>query len=172
MSENTTTSAKKGRKPILLFFGVALGVLLLLFGSMGIGEKSQKDEKEASAEPSSLDPVAYARSVEEQVVSLCSRVQGAGQVSAVVTLKGGYRAVYATDAQSNSSGYKSSMVLVGSGSSESAVLVCYENPEIAGIGIVCDRAVSDQVKEDIVSLVSATFRVGSNRIYVASGSSY
>ena len=144
---------------------------MLLFGSMGIGGKSEKEEKEA-AEPSSLDPVAYARSVEEQVVSLCSRVQGAGQVSAVVTLKGGYRAVYATDAQSNSSGYKSSMVLVGSGSSESAVLVCYENPEIAGIGIVCDRAVSDQVKEDIVSLVSATFRVGSNRIYVASGSSY
>ena len=151
---------------LLVILGAALGILLLLLGSFnGVTEEA----KEESGVTPNLDPTVYAEQVEAQVVALCSRVKGAGTVSAVVTLEGGYRAVYASDSQSSTSGYKSSTVLVGSGSSEGAVLVCYENPEIAGIGIVCSGAVNEEVKVQIISLVSATFRIGSNRIFVASG---
>ena len=112
-----------------------------------------------------MNPDAYAEQVEKQVEKICGQVRGAGTVDAVVTLKGGYRAVYATDSQSSASGYKNNMVLVGSGSSEGAVLICYENPELSGIGIVCAGGNDPVVRERILSLVCATFNIPSNKVY-------
>ncbi len=165
MSENGKT-AKKDKKTIFLAIGAILGVLLLLFGSFA-GTRSE--ETEDVSEEALRDPDAYARDLEARVVEICTGVKGAGKVRAAVTLKGGYRAVYATDAKNSSSGYQSSTVLVGSGASEEAILVCYENPEIAGIGIVCEGGDDAEVRARIVSLVSATFSIGANKIFVVSG---
>ena len=151
----------------MALLGAAVGIVLLIFGSSGtFAKESNSDEKNNTK--SDLDPAVYVAELEERITEICSRVKGAGQVRAVVTLKGGYRAVYATDAQSSSSGYKSSTVLVGSGSSEGAVLICYENPEIGGIGIVCEGGDDPTVRHAVVALVSAAFDVGTNKIYVAS----
>ena len=162
MSENVKSKPLGDRRIWLLILGGIVGLLLLLFG--GGNSDEEKNAAEASALP---DPSVYARTVEEQVVELCSRVQGAGTVRVAVTLKGGYRSVYVTDSQSSGTGYKNNTVLVGSGSSEGALLICYENPEIAGVGIVCEGGGDPRVKENIVSLVSATLNIGSNKIYVA-----
>ena len=143
-----------------------VGLVLLIFGS-GLSSGGTGDEKSADTSP---DPELYARKVEEEVERICAGVAGNCAVEAVVNLEGGYRAVYATDSQSSSSGYKNSMVLKGSGSSEEAVLVCYENPKISGIGIVISCREDQNLKNSIVSLVSAAFSVGTNKIYVAFGS--
>ncbi len=163
MSENIIKPQKKDRRLWLLLLLAALGILLLIFGSLG-GDSKARETETAGALP---DPDQYARSVEEQVARLCAGVKGAGTVSVAVTLKGGYRSVYATDSQSTSSGYKNSTVLTGSGSSEGAILICYENPEIAGIGIVCSGGSDPAVRETIVALVAATYHLGTNKIYVA-----
>lgn len=165
MSENGK-NIKKDKKTLFLAIGAILGVLLLLFGSFA-GER--REEEATSSEEDLRDPEAYALAVEARVVEICSGVKGAGKVRAAVTLRGGYRAVYATDAKNSSSGYQSSTVLVGSGASEEAILVCYENPEIAGIGIVCEGGDDAEVRARIISLVSATFSIGTNKIFVASG---
>ena len=165
MSENAKI-IKKDKKIILLALGALLGVALLLFGSSSFEKKESEEERALSF---STDPEAYADELEAKIEALCGSVSGAGKVRATVTLKGGYRAVYATDAKSSSSGNQQSTVLVGSGSSEEAILVCYENPEIAGIGIVCEGGNSAEVRARIVSLVSATFSIGSNQVFVAAG---
>ena len=95
-------------------------------------------------------------------------VRGVGEVSVLVSLKGGYRTVYAFDTQSSSSGYKSEIVLSGGGSDKSAIVCAYENPEIAGIGVVCDGGDDAYVRQQIISLVSAALDVSSNKIFVAS----
>ncbi len=159
---------KRDKKLLLLIGGAILGVALLLFGGLGSADrKESKAEEQAAGE---LDPEEYADKVEERVRVLCSQVKGAGTVRAVVTLKGGYRAVYATDSQSTGTGFKNSTVLIGSGSSEGAVLICYENPEIAGIGIVCTGGDDPAVRDRITSLVAAAFDVGTNKIFVAAAS--
>ena len=154
---------KNGR---LIIFGVIalIGFLLLIFGnSKSLGKEAESDSH------MSLDPAAYSLKVEREVVRLCKSVAGDCEVNAVVSLEGGYRSVYASDSQSSSSGYKNSTVLVGSGSDEGAVLVCYENPEISGIGIVLSCKEDEYIKNSIVRLVSSAFNVGTNKIHVAFG---
>jgi len=169
MSENRIIGRKWDRKMILLILGAIGGILLLVFGSLGLGSNEKKGEGEAVETYQTPDPDTYAREVEERIRSLCSQVKGAGDVMVTVSLDGGYRAVYAVDCQTSSTGYKSSTVLIGSGSEERALLIGYENPEIAGIGIVCSGADDAAVRQSILSLVSATFDVGANKIYIASG---
>ncbi|MBQ8849434.1 MAG: hypothetical protein IJ011_03760 [Clostridia bacterium] len=158
-----TTPKKDGKILIFILIGL-LGLGLLLYGSIASSKK--EDESAAASEPS-LDPDAYAEKIEDEVERICKGVAGGCSVDAVVSLSGGYRAVYASDSQSSGTGYKNSMVLVGSGSSEGAVLVCYENPEISGIGIVLSCREDERVKRDVIALVSAAFSIGTNKIYVA-----
>ena len=146
--------------PVLL---ALLGILLMLLSRCG----EDKAGAQTQNEPSALDPALYAEQIEEKVEALCNKIDGVSSAHAVVTLKGGYRAIYATDAQYGSSVNKSETVLIGSGSSEKALLIGYENPEIAGIGIVCSGGDDAYVRAEIISMISAAFDLGSNKIFVS-----
>ena len=161
MSKNTITSLRTKKGVILLVFLALVGVLLLAFANKSKNEVKENEGFE------SLDPAEYAREVEERVEELCNRVDGAGSAYAVVTLKGGYKAIYASDSQSGSSSNKSSTVIIGNGSSEKGLLIGYENPEISGIGIVCSGGDDYNVRKNIISVVSSAFNVSSNKIFVS-----
>ena len=161
MGEKEMRRLSYGRK-IAVFASVAiLGIGLLIFGGF-VGKGVDKSESQG-VNPS---PEEYASSVESRVESICREATG-HSAKAVVSLAGGYRAVYAEDSHSGSGGYKSSMVLVGSGKEESAVLVCYENPEISGIAVVLSCAEDPLTENKVVSLISAAFSLKTNKIYVA-----
>ena len=165
MSKNKKESSTK----LWLLIGcAALGLCLLLMGSLREGDKSEADAAQVFRYEN-LDPSDYAREVEARVAAICSQVSGAGRAYAVVTLSGGYRAVFATDSQSGSSGYKNEIVLVGNGAAETAVLLGYENPEIEGIGIVCEGGDDPRIQKELISLVSATYHISSSRVYVVKG---
>ena len=112
---------------------------------------------------------AFAADTEKKIVDICSGVEGVREVRAVVTLSGGYRAVYAADAQGSDGSYRNETVLTGSGNSEKAILVGYEVPRIVGIGIVCTGGDDPAIQERITMLVSAAFDVSTNKIYVVGG---
>ena len=160
-------SEAKGRRlsygqRIAAFAAVAvLGVGLLIFGGY-IGKQGGASSEQVGTNPS---PEEYAASVEARVASICKEATGY-DAKVVVSLAGGYRAVYAEDSQTVSGGYKSSMVLVGSGKEESAVLVCYENPEISGIGVVLSCGEDALTESRVISLISAAFSLKTNKIYV------
>lgn len=151
--------SKKGGLALMVALAV-LGLMLALF-SGGDGKSGGKDELEA------LDPAEYARTVEERVEELCNRIDGVRSSYAVVTLKGGYKAIYASDLQSGSSNSKNQTVIIGSGSAEKGLLIGYENPEISGIGIVCSGGDDYNIRKSIISVVSSAFDVPSNKIFVA-----
>ena len=166
MSKNSNQLITNKKLWILIAAGV-LGILLLVYG--GIEKKEPSEAATQVFRYENLNPADYAREVEERVATLCSRVKGAGRTYAVVTLGGGYRAVFATDSQSGSSGQKDEIVLIGNGSAETAVLLGYENPVIEGIGIVCEGGDNPSVQKEIISLVSAAYHISSARIYVVRG---
>lgn len=152
-------------KIISLLLCAALGILLILGGEIF----SSSDKEAKCSENSELMPDAdeYARAVEERIIRLCSEVRGAGRVYAVVTLSGGYNAVYAQNSQSSGTGYRNEFVMSGGGSQKEALLIGYTPPIIAGIGIICTGGDKESVRCELVSLVSAAFGVSTNKIYVA-----
>ena len=148
---------------IIIFAAVALiGIGLLVFSAFMGRERDQVDQT-ATVTPS---PDEYSASVAAQVEDICREAVGC-DAKAVVSLQGGYRAVYAEDSHTASGSYKSNMVLVGSGKDESAVLVCYENPEIAGIGVVLSCKEDPMIRNRMISLISAAFSLKTNKIYIA-----
>lgn len=167
MSEKTNKSQNKYQKIIFIVLGGILGIVLLAVGGVLDGKRENSDEEVQSTSVEG-DADAYASMLEARVAEICSQVAGAGNVNVFVSLKGGYRTVYAVDSQSTSSGYKNEVVMSGSGSDKKAVVTAYENPEIGGVGIVCSGADDERVRSQIISLVAAALNIGTNKIFVAS----
>jgi len=172
----TVSAMKKNGKLWIALGGVALGVILLLFG----GEwKSvfMDDQDKSAASPSEaaggtlqlLSMEEYRVAMERRVCDVCSRVTGAGEVYAVVNLAGGYEYVYATDQKITSGGEAYEYLIIGNGNDERVVYLTERVPEILGIGVVCAGGQETQVKNEITALLSAAFGIGTHKIYVTGG---
>ncbi len=166
MEAKMTRRDKDGidKRPIIMI-GIAAGLALLLLGNGAFGVFGKREEK---IEVSAYDEAAYEAALVEKIEKICSKVKGAGEVSVAVTLDGSFKSVLVQNMQSNEGTSRTEYVLVGSGSSESAVTIGYTPPRILGVGIVCEGGESATVKKEIIALVSATFDLPSNKIYVTS----
>ena len=133
-------------KYIILSAAVVLGIALLAAGSLLEGKYAAANAA-LTEEYGISDAEKYARNTEQKIKELCEKVQGAEDITVVVTLKGSYSAVYERQ------GVKE-------------VLVGYRMPEIQGIGIVCRGGENPEVRSRIISIVSASTGVGFNKIYV------
>lgn len=158
---------KKGLIPALA--AGALGVALLLFGG-GLFPSCASGQRESAvrdaAPPDVPDVDAYRASLEERIAGLVSEVAGAGDVTVMVTLDGGFRQVFAVEEKQTASGVSRTYVTVGSGASQSALFVTEEFPAVTGIGVVCTGGSDPLVRKEVTSLLSAVFSLGANKIYV------
>ena len=161
MSKNTILNFLREKKIYALAALMLIGVIIILIGKSGA--QNTEDVGDSIEE---LDPSQYSEMLEERIEELCNRVDGVSGAYAVVTLKGGYQAIYAIDSQSGNTSTKNQTVVIGSGSGEKAILEGYSYPEIAGIGIVCHGGDSYEVKNKIVSLISSAFDISANKIFV------
>lgn len=126
----------------LILVCAALGVVLMLFvPSSGV---------KSAAEPEQ-DWQTYITALEEKAAALCSRVEGVQEVTVAISLAQGVEYVYTdTDARET-------------------LLLTERPPRISGIGVVCTGGEDPVTVEKLVSLLSAAFGVGANRIYIAAG---
>ena len=161
MSKNTILSFLRLKKIYLLAALIFVGVIIII-----VGKREPQISEDVKSSIEELDPSQYSEMLEARIEELCNRVDGVSGAYAVVTLKGGYQAIYAIDSQSGNTSSKNQTVVIGSGSGERAILEGYSYPEIAGIGIVCRGGDSYDVKNKIVSLVSSAFDISANKIFV------
>ena len=166
---------EKGKKSLknsnaVIIIGVILGIILLLLGGGGSLFGGEKQSAATSSEGRVYDESEYEAELIKKIEDICSQVKGAGKVSVAVTLDGSYRAIYAQN-QTDGSSSKKEYLLVGSGSSESALLVGYSPPKILGVGVVCSGGVSASVRAEIIALISATLDLPTNKIYVTASKS-
>ena len=161
MLKNTILNLFKTKKIYIFAALILVGVIIIIIGK---NDTTKNGDIKNSIE--NLDPSQYSEMLEERVEELCNRVDGVSGAYAIVTLKGGYQAIYAIDSQSGNTSTKNQTVVIGSGSGEKAILEGYSYPEIAGIGIVCHGGDSYEVKNKIVSLISSAFDISANKIFV------
>ncbi len=140
--------------------GAVLGLLLLLWGSFGFGEKEEK-------EVSSADEIeAYSAYLEEQAVRLCESVRGVSNVTVALTLEGSFEQIYAADKSSTAVGNTLEYVKLGNGSSAQLCAVSVMAPKVSGIGVTCRGGKNESVRAELTTLLSAAFGVGTNKIYI------
>lgn len=146
--------------PRIMIVAALIGILLLLFGDRIPLGKAAVENVDENTDGDEL--ILYQSYLENRVKSLCESVSGVSHVTAVVSLSGGFESIYATQIDGDAEEY----VVIGSGSSAEALFLSRAAPEIRGIGIVCRGGSNPSIKQELTSLLGATFHVASNRIYI------
>ena len=146
-------------KLCLLLLCAVIGIVLILIGSGTSAAAPQDEPPPYTAEDDEV--VIYQKYLENRIRTLCESVNGVSRVTVAVTLSGGFESLYATELHDGNEEYG----LLGSGANAKALYLGRIAPTVVGIGIVC-KGVSEHTRCELISLVSATLHVASNRIYV------
>ncbi len=141
----------------------ALLVLLLGLALMLIPGTKNETTQEVS-QVQATDP---APNLAQQLEEILSKIEGAGQVSVMLTVKSGEQTVYQEDRDSDGDSLRQETVIVTGADREQTGLVQQVNPPTyQGAIVVCKGADSAQVRLAIVEAVSRVTGLGADRISV------
>lgn len=161
----------KGRR-IVIAGAVAVMLLLLLSTvSRDRGEKNVTEPYTSSENASEIE-----RELEERLIRLVSRIDGAGEVTVMVTLDTISERVFEKDRRSESSseskpegsaqssGSETEVVLAGS--SKEPLQIGTVQPKVRGAAVVCTGASDPVVKERVANTVAKALNIGLSKVYV------
>lgn len=154
-----------GRKIILIVALALIGAALLIAPEISLSSSRNESDSERLSR--------YSEETESKIAEICSRVQGVSCVSVTVYFESGFETVYAyneeSKATSNGVNSEKKYVTLGSGSGESMVCVVEKMPSICGVAVVCVGGGNPAVSKELINLISSTYGVPKNKIYVAEG---
>lgn len=152
---------EKKKTNLLVCVGLA-GLLLLALPEWMPKESTPSDEKPEIQ--TADEPERYASQLQEQLQTLISQVDGAGNAKVMITFSSTEESVYATDSQISQDGATSiSHVLLEDGGLVETVRM----PQIQGVAVICEGGESAAVQNQIVELLEALTGVGASHITVA-----
>ena len=112
--------------------------------------------------------------LEHKLSEILSRVEGAGNVSVMLTVKSGAERIYASDRemseQNEQRELQEEMVLISIGDGESAVLIGQNYPVFQGALLVCEGGDDPLVRLRLTEALTALTGLSSNRVTVCKGS--
>lgn len=148
----------------------AAGALLLLWPAGEEGRQPAAEETGLAGAEEDFDLEA----LEERLAAALSRIEGAGEVSVVLTVDSGMERVLATDrTQEQADGELSiqeETVILSTDAGEEAVLVKQRYPTFQGALVVCPGGDDAAVRLVLTQAVSALTGLGTDRITVCKGS--
>jgi stage III sporulation protein AG len=137
---------------------IAAGAFLLLL--------PEQESVETTEAETSGDESFSVESMEKELESVLSRIDGAGSVSVMLTVKNGMEQVFAQD----SSGEETETVVISAGSGkQEVVLIKQKYPEFQGALIVCEGGDDPQIRLLVTQAVAALTGLGTARISVCKG---
>ena len=159
-------AAVLGRYRYALIVAAAGAALLLLPPLWGGAEEPAPAQAGAEQGPEA--------GLEERLERVLSRIDGAGEVEVVLTLKSGPQQVLAQDVDTtvDDRGTQSaltSVVISHGGGEEEAVVIQQLSPQYQGALVVCSGGEDPQVRLRIVEAVSALTGLGADQISVCKG---
>ncbi|HJH62881.1 MAG TPA: stage III sporulation protein AG [Firmicutes bacterium] len=147
----------------------AAGILLLLWPTGGRQRQPVEEQGLTGAEED-----FSVEALEQRLAQALSRIEGAGEVSVVLTVDSGMERVLATDqTQQQGEGELSSQeqtVILSTDEGEEVVLVAQRYPTFQGALVVCPGGDDPQLRLTLTQAVSGLTGLGSDRITVCAGS--
>ena len=144
---------------------IVAGMVLLTLPKMGEGYPAEASTaREATAEGFDL------KALEQSMEDALSQIDGAGDVTVVLTLRGSTRRVLAEDSRSSANEDTTETVVVSKGSStQDGLLVQEIYPQFRGALVVCSGGGNPSVRLEILASVSALTGLGSDCISICTG---
>lgn len=147
---------------------VAAGAALLLLPPLWEDGGARESRETAAEAP------ARAEELEARLAHALSRIDGAGEVEVVLTLKSGPQQVLAQDVDTtvDDRGTQSaltSVVISHGGGEEEAVVIQQLSPQYQGALVVCSGGDDPQVRLRLVEAVAALTGLGADQISVCKG---
>ena len=99
--------------------------------------------KEGKSEKNTDTLEEYRQKLEEELVSLCTSVEGVGKCRVFITFDKGAQNTY-----------------------KNGTLIETKPPHVSGVTVVCDGGESDRVKSSLTKMITALFGIGSNRVAI------
>lgn len=164
--ERLTTFFKR-YKFVLIVIAAGLFLLALPSGS-GRNDPKETEGVLGTEEDFSVD------ALEEKLSEILSRIEGAGKVSVMLTVKSGMERILATDLESAQSGSElertEETVVLSKDGGEEVVLIGQNYPTFQGALVVCPGGGDPQIQLEITRALSALTGLGAGRITVCKGS--
>lgn len=148
----------------LVWLVILAGLVLLMFPT---GEKEDPPEEGASPEAGQFDLAA----METRLSAALSRIEGAGEVTVILTLEDGPRQVLAQNVdRETGEGEKTETVVLSRGSSSQETVVVQElYPSYQGALLVCPGGDDPHVRLQLTEATSALTGLGADRISISKG---
>ena len=164
------------------FKGAQIAVVVILVGVMCLiafsSFKSISSNKASSEVEGKTSLDAYVKSLEDKLASVLSQIEGAGEVSCMITLSSGFEQKLAYETQSSTtSGEKEgaqtsnstnsdSVVYVTKNGNKEPVVLYEESPKISGVVVIAQGAKNVNTKLDIIRAVRALLKVDASCIEI------
>ena len=147
----------------VLLIGLIGGLLLLW------PEHQQKEVPSFKAIGQETD-VFDLEQMEQRLSAALSKIEGAGEVTVLLTVQNSPRQVLAVDRQESDEEHRTETVVVSKGSgNQETVLVEQVYPDYQGALVVCSGAEDPQIRFELVEAVSALTGLGTDKISICKG---
>lgn len=147
---------------------IAAGILLLLWPS---GEKASPAAAQSGLPGGEEDFSVEA--LEERLARVLSKIDGAGEVSVVLTVESGMERVLATDIAASQwedrRDREEQTVIISTDEGEETVLLTQRYPTFQGALVVCPGGNDPEVRLRLTQAISVLTGLGSDRITVCKG---
>lgn len=149
---------------------IAAGVVLLL-----LPQKKEAKQETAAAGSAGMYENFSLEDLEKKLEKILSGIEGAGEVSVMLTIRSGMEQILAADREQTESGSEREMqektLVISTDSGEEVVLIGQNYPIFQGALIVCPGGDDPGVQLLLIRALSALTGLSTNRITVCKGSS-
>lgn len=156
---------KKDSRNKILIVAAVLGVVLILLSELDFSTPKVEESVQTG------DYAQYASTLNDELTSVISSIDGVGDCKVMITLKNTKENVYAENSETSSSDSSNSenneYVIYNSENGDSPLLLKEEMPQVAGVAVVCSGGDSEAVRERIIDCVCALFDISSSHVSVS-----
>lgn len=156
---------KKDSRNKILIVAAVLGIVLILLSELDFSTPKAEESVQTG------DYAEYVSTLNDELTSVISSIDGVGDCKVMITLKNTKENVYAENGETSSSESSNSenneYVIYNSENGDSPLLLKEEMPQVAGVAVVCSGGDSEAVRERIIDCVCALFDISSSHVSVS-----
>ena len=153
------------KKGILLAVLGIIGILLVIFGT--IGEKKKENSAVDKSAVKNSATMEYIEEIENKIGNITKQITGSDDVRVIVSIASGTEYVYVSNEEvgENHSAKEYITVRTENGSNELILLkeIC---PKVTGISVACRGGDNPEIQAKLIRVISTALGVTSNRICI------